>query len=284
MLLQKAATLVFITHGMLVTVIKDVIQNQQISGYVWTRLLTLVQYRSETESQVKGYSSSKFKSFNTRQEAEAFINSNSSTSSNSGGGYSGSYGGGYSGSYGSTRSQPSSYRSDSSFQSRTSSRPDFSSASEPSERCVVYTDGSSRGNGKQGAQAGVGVWYGHDDPRNVSRSLPGSVQTNQRAELTAVYDALNQGLRDKPSELVIKTDSKYAISSNTEWARTWEKNNYTNSQGEPVKNQDLIKESQSIMKQLGESGTKVTFEHVRGHSNVHGNEMADSLANSGAMR
>lgn len=31
----------------------------------------------------------------------------------------------------------------------------------------VYTDGSSRGNGRVGAIAGVGVWFGDDDPRYV---------------------------------------------------------------------------------------------------------------------
>lgn len=31
----------------------------------------------------------------------------------------------------------------------------------------VYTDGSSRGNGKKGALAGVGVFFGDGDPRYV---------------------------------------------------------------------------------------------------------------------
>ena len=35
------------------------------------------------------------------------------------------------------------------------------------EPLVIYTDGSSKGNGKRNALAGVGVWYGHDDPRYV---------------------------------------------------------------------------------------------------------------------
>ena len=34
---------------------------------------------------------------------------------------------------------------------------------------VVYTDGSSRGNGKAGAVAGVGVYFGPNDPRFVYR-------------------------------------------------------------------------------------------------------------------
>lgn len=53
-----------------------------------------------------------------------------------------------------------------------------------SDSIVVYTDGSSRGNGQQGCQAGVGVFFGVNDPRNVSERLAGEPQTNQRAELT----------------------------------------------------------------------------------------------------
>lgn len=30
---------------------------------------------------------------------------------------------------------------------------------------VVYSDGACKGNGKTGSVAGVGVWWGHDDPR-----------------------------------------------------------------------------------------------------------------------
>jgi len=36
---------------------------------------------------------------------------------------------------------------------------------------VVHTDGGSRGNGKVGAKAGVGVYFGPRDPRFVSRNI-----------------------------------------------------------------------------------------------------------------
>lgn len=49
---------------------------------------------------------------------------------------------------------------------------------------VVWTDGACQGNGRDGAVAGVGVWFGEDDPRNISEKLEGK-QTNQRAELMA---------------------------------------------------------------------------------------------------
>ena len=60
-----------------------------------------------------------------------------------------------------------------------------------------YTDGACQGNGTEGARAGVGVFYGKNDPRNISTSLQGKHQTNQRAELTAIKLAL-EGIVNKP--------------------------------------------------------------------------------------
>ena len=48
----------------------------------------------------------------------------------------------------------------------------------------VYTDGACSNNGSRQARAGVGVFFGPQDPRNVSETLEGSTQTNQRAEMT----------------------------------------------------------------------------------------------------
>lgn len=48
----------------------------------------------------------------------------------------------------------------------------------------VWTDGACAGNGQIGSKAGVGVYFGPQDPRNVSRPLDGERQTNQRAEMT----------------------------------------------------------------------------------------------------
>ena len=36
-----------------------------------------------------------------------------------------------------------------------------------------------------------GVYFGPDDPRNISERLEGSLQTNNRAELTAILKALD---------------------------------------------------------------------------------------------
>ena len=68
---------------------------------------------------------------------------------------------------------------------------------------VVYSDGACKGNGKHGSVAGVGAWYGPDDPRSESSTIgiysvnemcrnlcercPGD-QTNNRAELIVSFD------------------------------------------------------------------------------------------------
>jgi hypothetical protein len=46
---------------------------------------------------------------------------------------------------------------------------------------AVYTDGSCRHVDKV-RRAGIGVWFGEKDPRNISEALPGH-PTNQRAEI-----------------------------------------------------------------------------------------------------
>jgi ribonuclease HI len=82
------------------------------------------------------------------------------------------------------------------------------------KQLVVYTDGACTGNGRTGARAGVGVYFGDDENSvyNVSEPLQGPVQTNQRAELTGVLLALLVSLENalvQPGErLLIRTDSK----------------------------------------------------------------------------
>ena len=63
---------------------------------------------------------------------------------------------------------------------------DVSSSSEnslSSSKLIVYTDGACPGNGGANPIAGIGVFFGPNDPRNISRPLEGPKQTNQRAEM-----------------------------------------------------------------------------------------------------
>ncbi|GJJ72397.1 ribonuclease HI [Entomortierella parvispora] len=148
-----------------------------------------------------------------------------------------------------------------------------------SDTLVVYTDGSALGNGKAKSQAGVGVFFGVNDPRNISERLDSDTQTNQRAELTAAYRALEAcGSDTKPIE--IRTDSMYTVNIVTKWAEGWAKNNWRRSDGDPVMNRDII---EPLMEKIKKRPGPINWVHVRAHVGEFGNEMADRLANAGAV-
>ncbi|KAH6670016.1 putative ribonuclease H [Halenospora varia] len=145
----------------------------------------------------------------------------------------------------------------------------------------VWTDGSSRGNGRKGALAGVGVWFGAGDGRNVSEPLVGPQQTNQRAELTAIQRAL-EGV-DIKQNLEIITDSNYAINCSTVWYKNWERNDWRTSDNKAVTNKDLVVEIRKLLTSREAKGADTEFTWIKGHDNDPGNEAADRLAVAGAL-
>lgn len=168
---------------------------------------------------------------------------------------------------------------------------------------VIYTDGSTLGNGQHAAISGVGVYFGPADKRNASETLPGRKQTNQRAELTGLIRALELAPRDR--KLIIKTDSRYAIQCVTTWFLGWRKNNWQTAHRKTVDNKDLVMKLIDLLEeririnkhrtvtdtpsngplQHWEQGPAgVRFDWLKGHSNHKGNQAADSLAVQGAQR
>ncbi|KAK0733031.1 ribonuclease H-like domain-containing protein [Lasiosphaeria miniovina] len=146
---------------------------------------------------------------------------------------------------------------------------------------VVYTDGSSLGNGRAGAAAGVGVFFGTGDPRNISERLVGDPQTNQRAELTALLRTLEVVPENQSIE--IRTDSKYSIQCVTEWYINWQKNGWR-TQGGPVKNKDLVVAIRARLDARQKKGAQTQFTWVKGHASDPGNIAADYLAVEGARK
>ncbi|KAJ2771301.1 hypothetical protein IWQ57_002278 [Coemansia nantahalensis] len=150
---------------------------------------------------------------------------------------------------------------------------------------VVYTDGSSLWNGKDNARAGVGVYFGPDDPRNVSEPLPGPRQSSQRAELAAIVLALliinNDPSLDWCEKIRICTDSMHGIGSLTKWHTMWESNGWRHAGGAPVEDRDLIEAGVDCIRSAGRT---VEFTHVRGHIGIEGNVQADRLAVDAAHR
>ncbi|EWC43405.1 hypothetical protein DRE_07652 [Drechslerella stenobrocha 248] len=147
----------------------------------------------------------------------------------------------------------------------------------------IYTDGSSLMNGSASARAGVGIWFGPGDKRNLSEPLNDPKATNNRAELSAILRAIE--IAPKHREVLIFTDSKYAIQCVTEWFQKWRANGWHTAAGRSVENQDLIEDIlQRIEERVTQGGAKTKFEWVNGHKGVVGNEMADKLARDGAVR
>jgi len=174
---------------------------------------------------------------------------------------------------------PSTFRSPTETESALRTRLNISPTAQ-----LIYTDGACPSNGRLRGRAGIGIFFSHNDPRNLSARLPGTHQTNQRAELFAVLKALEILYYQScpPGEYVILTDSKYVVQAVTQWAVQWERGGWKTSKGSEVVSKDLFKRTRDMLRTLDEKGVKVDFRHVYGHSGVEGNERADELAVQGA--
>lgn len=157
-------------------------------------------------------------------------------------------------------------------------------------RYTIYTDGACKNNQarRNGAsRAGYGVYWGANDPRNYSGRVRGE-QTNQRAELFAIYHAISEALtiakQGSGAKYYIYSDSQYAINCLSTWILTWKQNGYRNSQGDPVVNQDLIKACSRLATEIREYGGDVFLMKVCAHSGNENNDIADRLAQEGCFK
>ena len=150
--------------------------------------------------------------------------------------------------------------------------------SENRDCAIVYTDGACSSNGQQNACAGIGVYWGDDDPRNVSEKLIGR-QTNNSAEIRAAVKAVVQAKIDKFKSIKIRTDSQFMIDSMTNWIRGWINRQWRTATGMPVKNKEDFEALLEASK-----GINVIYEKVSAHSGDLCNDAADSLAVEGAKK
>lgn len=133
---------------------------------------------------------------------------------------------------------------------------------------TLFTDGACRGN------PGPGGWGAYLEFKDKKKSLYGFEDntTNNRMELMAAIEGLKALKRSCNIEL--KTDSKYVLQGMTEWMVGWKKNGWKTAAKKAVKNVDLWRQLDSEV-----SRHQINWHWVKGHSGVHGNEMADQLAN-----
>ncbi|XP_056620367.1 ribonuclease H1 isoform X2 [Triplophysa dalaica] len=143
---------------------------------------------------------------------------------------------------------------------------------------VVYTDGCCSANGKIGARAGIGVYWGRDHSLNVAERLPGR-QTNQRAELQAACKALEQAIEMNFTKVVLYTDSMFTINGITSWVKNWKMNGWKLKSGGIVINKEDFEKLDKLNAKLD-----VVWMHIRGHAGFTGNEEADRLSREGAAK
>ena len=88
---------------------------------------------------------------------------------------------------------------------------------------VVYTDGAAKGNQFRSARAaGIGGFWCKDHPFNFSEALKGDIQTNNRAELTAVLRVFQ--LEARPVD--VRTDSASVAKGILKHMQTWKSNSW----------------------------------------------------------
>ncbi|XP_062406220.1 ribonuclease H1 isoform X2 [Sardina pilchardus] len=143
---------------------------------------------------------------------------------------------------------------------------------------VVYTDGCCEGNGKVGARAGIGVYWGPNHPLNVADRLSGR-QTNQRAEIQAACKALEQARDQKIKKLVLYTDSKFTINGVTSWVKKWKLNGWRLKGGGKIITKEDFERLDALNQEL-----QVVWQHIPGHAGFSGNEEADRLSRLGAAK
>ena len=180
----------------------------------------------ECQESVKGFSGAIFKKFDTKGDAEEFINSCKDCHKS----------------------------------------PDY----------YVYTDGACSQNGKEGACAGIGVYFGEGDARNISRRVQGK-QTNNVAELMAIlatYDVINCDIMDGKMVTIV-SDSEYAIRCCGSYGARLAHEGWRSE----IPNKELVRRLYELYR-----GLNVQFIHIRAHTGLSdehsmGNENADRLAN-----
>lgn len=146
------------------------------------------------------------------------------------------------------------------------------------EFVTVFTDGASSSNGKDDAQAGIGVYWGPGNALNSSMRLPGR-QTNNRAEIWAAVHALRQAKQLGIKNVRLYTDSQFVIKGITTWIIQWKKKDWRLANGKPVINKDDF-----IALDEACQGLNVDWCYVKGHDNNPGNVEADQLAVAGCRK
>ena len=197
---------------------------------------------NDCNNSVKGHKNAIYKKFDTREQAENFIHTNNKNTNDI------------------------NNQKQHNITSLDDFNPDY----------YVYTDGACSNNGKYNARSAIGIFFGIDDNRNISKKIEGK-QTNNTAELIAIietyYIIVNDALNGK--KITIVTDSEYAIKCVSSYGLKC----YNKGWHDDIPNKELVK----TIYELYKDKPNIRFLHIKAHTNntdIHsfGNDNADKLA------
>jgi ribonuclease HI len=218
---------------------------------------------AECLKQTHQFPNAQFKSFSTLDEAESYLNTSPSKSTNHGI---------------ISSTQVSKFEALVCTEQLMNNPPTGTTVLENGEEILhVYCDGACQANGKSGAKAGIGIWFGPNDDRNVSEPIQGK-PTNIRAEMLAAIKALE--ITKGVERMVLYTDSQFLLKG-LGWLPGWKKNGWKTASNTEVSNQDLWKILDSLYQERKHA---IRFQFLYGHRSSTGNIGADELATLGAQR
>ncbi len=167
---------------------------------------------------------------------------------------------------------------------------------QPTEPTIIYnifTDGACPNNGKKGAKASYAIVFLGTKEQGpplfeVAAPVPYTEpQTNQRAELSAIYNAVQivqeRNIWKEATKICFYTDSQYAIKCITEWGPGWQAKGWKKRDGKPIEHLDLLK---PLILLKAEKGSKFSLRYVEAHQSAvrsqqfpwRWNARADALA------
>ena len=213
---------------------------------------------NDCNNSVKGYKNALYKKFETKEEADAFIQSNNKTGDNI------TY-------LNNEKQNPITSYFDTIITKEKKQVIDFI------PEYYVYTDGACSNNGKNNALAGIGIFFGINDIRNISKKIEGK-QTNNTAELSAIIETYYIIENDiiNGQKIAIVSDSEYAIKCVSSYGEKCCKKGWNLD----IPNKELV----NIAYDMYKDKTNVQFIHIKAHTHntdIHsfGNDNADKLAN-----
>jgi ribonuclease HI len=147
---------------------------------------------------------------------------------------------------------------------------EFLTHSQAAMSASIYCDGACSGNGTARAVGGwawaywPGAARGEPAAERAAPLVRPPHATNQRAELTALLEALRFA-REGRTAVTVYSDSQYAINCASKWGPAWKRKGWKRDSGEPLQNLDLIQPLVELW-----TSERWPLVHVRGHQTGSG--------------